>query len=213
MDGRKHRRRGLLGPIVALALLVGQAGILTARAAPPLDSPGPPSADGVVPVIADTQSSNDDCGQLGFDHGVSIASNGQASSGAMTVTVSGYNGPTGFADWSATLPVHGVYVKGGPSGGDLFGYPAGDTGDHDLHTPQKPDGGYYSVSHLAICWNDVAPEPDVSVVKVNDPGGVVQSGDSITYTLSVSNHGTGTAVDVHVADQLPVGVTFADATA
>lgn len=213
MDGRKHRRRGLLGPIVALALLVGQAGILTARAAPPLDSPGPPSADGVVPVIADTQSSNDDCGQLGFDHGVSIASNGQASSGAMTVTVSGYNGPTGFADWSATLPVHGVYVKGGPSGGDLFGYPAGDTGDHDLHTPQKPDGGYYSVSHLAICWNDVAPEPDVSVVKVNDPGGVVQSGDSITYTLSVSNDGTATASDVHVADQLPAGVTFTDATA
>ncbi|HET6792100.1 MAG TPA: DUF11 domain-containing protein [Actinomycetota bacterium] len=213
MDGRKHRRRGPLGPIVALALLAGQAGILTAQAAPPVDSPGPPSADGVVPVIADTQSSNDDCGQLGFDHGISIGGNGQTSSGAMTVTVTGYNGPTGFADWSATPPVHGVYVKGGPSGGALFDYPAGDTGDHDLHTPQMPDGGYYSVSHIAICWNDVPPEPDVSVVKVNDPGGVVQSGDPIAYTLSVSNDGTGTAVDVHVADQLPAGVTFADATA
>ena len=210
MDGRKHRRRGLRGPIVALALLAGQAGILTAHAAPPVDSPGPPSADGVVPVIADTRSSNDDCGELGFDHGIPIASNGQASSGAMTVTVSGSNGPTGYADWSATLPVHSVYVKGGPSGGNLFGYPAGDTGDHDLHTPQKPGGGYYSVSHLAICWNDVPPEPDVSVVKVNDPGGV-QSGDSITYTVSVSNESIGTAVDVHVADQLPAGVTFADA--
>jgi uncharacterized repeat protein (TIGR01451 family) len=196
---------------VALALLAGQAGILTAQAAPPVDSPGPPSADGVVPVIADTQSSKDDCGQLGFDHGISIASDGQASSGAMTVTATGYNGPTGFADWSSTLPVHGVYVKGGPSGGDLFGYPAGDTGDHDLHTPQKPEGGNYSVSHLAICWND-AP-PDVSVVKVNDPSGIVQNGDSITYTLSVSNDGTAIARDVHVADQLPAGVTFADATA
>ena len=211
MNGGK--RRGLLGPIVALALLVGQSGILTARAAQPVDSPGPPSADGVVPVIADTPSSNDDCDQLGFDHGISVASNGQASNGAMTVAVSGYNSPTGFADWSSTLPAHGVYVKGGPSGGDLFGYPAGDTGDHDLHTPQKLDGGYYSVSHVAICWNDTPTEPDVSVVKVNDPGGIVQSGDAITYTLSVSNHGTGTAVDVHVADQLPVGVTFADATA
>ena len=40
----------------------------------------------------------------------------------MTVTVAGYNDPTGFADWSSTLPVHGVYVKGGPSGGDLFGF-------------------------------------------------------------------------------------------
>jgi uncharacterized repeat protein (TIGR01451 family) len=61
--------------------------------------------------------------------------------------------------------------------------------------------------------NDLPPEPDVSVVKVNDPGGVVQSGDPIAYTLSVSNDGTGTAVDVHVADQLPTSVTFADATA
>ena len=213
MEGRKHRRRGLLGPIVALALLAGQAGILTAQAAPPVDSPGPPSADGVIPVIADTQSSNDDCGQLGFDHGISIASNSEASADAMTVTATGYNSPTGFADWSSTLPVHGVYVKGGPSGGDLFAYPAGDTGDHDLHTPQKPDGGYYSLSHLAICWNDAPPEPHVSVVKVNDPGGIVQNGDSITYTLSVSNDGIATASDVHVADQLPAGVTFADATA
>ena len=213
MRDPKHRRRELLGPIVALALLAGQAGILSARAAPPADSPGPPSAGGVVPVIADTQSSNDDCGQLGFDHGLSIASNGQASSGGMTVTVGDYNDPTGFADWSSTLPVHGVYVKGGPSGGDLFGYPAGDTGDHDLHTPQKPDGGYYSVSHLAICWNDLPAEPDVSIAKVNEPGGVVRNGDSITYTLSVSNDGTGTAIDVRLADRLPVGVTFTAATA
>ena len=216
MNGPKHRtgrRRGLLAPIVVVVLLAGQAGILTAQATPPVDSPGPPSADGIVPVIADTQSSNDDCGQLGFDHGISIASNGQASSGDMTVTITGYNGPTGFVDWSSTLPVHGVYVKGGPSGGNLFSYPAGDTGDHDLHTPQKADGGYYSVSHVAICWNDVPTEPDVSVVKANDPDGVVLNGDSITYTLTVSNDGTDTAIGVHVTDQLPAGVTFADATA
>ncbi|MGH2578490.1 MAG: hypothetical protein ACRDG9_12200, partial [Actinomycetota bacterium] len=94
MNGPKHRtgwRPGLLAPIVVLALLAGQAGIPSAQAAPPADSPGPPSADGVVPVIADTQSSNDDCGQLGFGHGISIANNGQASSGGMTVTVTGYN--------------------------------------------------------------------------------------------------------------------------
>ncbi|HEX6400894.1 MAG TPA: hypothetical protein VF108_10565, partial [Actinomycetota bacterium] len=99
MQDRKHRRRGLLGPIVGLALLAGQAGILSARAVPPVDSPGPPSADDVAPVIADTQSSNDDCGRPGFDHGISIASNGQASSGGMAVTAAGYNAPTGFADW------------------------------------------------------------------------------------------------------------------
>jgi uncharacterized repeat protein (TIGR01451 family) len=195
------------------ALLAGQVGILAAQAAPPADSPGPASADGVVPVIVDTQSSNDDCGLLGFDHGISIAANGQASSDGITVTVSDYNSPTGFADWSSTLPIHGVYAKGGPSGGDLFAYPAGDTGDQDLHTPQKPDGAYYSLSHLALCWNDVADEPDVSVVKDNEPAGTVEGGDTITYTLTVTNDGTGTATDVHVTDPLADGVTFTDATA
>ncbi|MET0909729.1 MAG: DUF11 domain-containing protein [Ilumatobacteraceae bacterium] len=211
---RARRRTALLAPIVWLALVAGagQIGILAVQAAPPVDSPGPPSADGVQPVIADTQSSNDDCGQLGFDHGISIAGNGQASSGTLTITVSGYNSPTGFADWSSNLPIHGVYVKGGPSGGNLFNYPAGDTGDQDLHTPQKSDGGYYGVSHLALCWNDVATAPDVSIVKSNDPQGVVQHGDSITYTLTVTNDGDATATDVHATDQLPAGVAFVEAT-
>jgi uncharacterized repeat protein (TIGR01451 family) len=199
---------------VWLAMIVGagQIGILAVQAAPPVDSPGPPSADGVQPVIVDTPSSNDDCGHLGFDHGISIAGNGQASSGGMTVTISGYNSPTGFVDWSSSLPIHGVYVKGGPSGGNLFGYPAGDTGDQDLHTPQKADGGYYSVSHLALCWNDVETAPDVSIVKSADPEGLVSPGDTITYTLTVTNDGDADATDVHATDQLPAGVTFVDAT-
>ena len=209
-----HRRRGVLvGPILMIAIAVGQAGILAAQAAPPADSPGPPSADGVQPVIADTRSSDDDCIELGFDHGVSIAANGQVSEGDLTVTVTGYNSPTGFVDWASSRPIHGVYVKGGPSGGNLFSYPAGDTGDQDLHTPQKSDGGYYAVSHLAFCWNDVPTEPDVSVAKTIDPIGAVQSGDPITYTLSVSNDGDATATGVEVTDPLPAGVTFVGATA
>jgi uncharacterized repeat protein (TIGR01451 family) len=219
MNRPRHRagRRTWLGPIVSLAVVaaaaaVGQVGLIAVHAAPPVDSPGPPSADGVHPVIVDTPSSNDDCGHLGFDHGISIAGDGQASSGGMTITISGYNSPTGFADWSSTLPIHGVYVKGGPSGGNLFNYPAGDTGDQDLHTPQKADGGYYNVSHLALCWNDVAVAPDVSIVKANDPEGVVAHGDTITYTLTVTNDGDGDATDVHATDQLPVGVTFTDAS-
>ncbi|HEX5937760.1 MAG TPA: DUF11 domain-containing protein, partial [Actinomycetota bacterium] len=163
--------------------------------------------------IADTQSSSDDCGELGFDHGVSIAGNGSASSGPVTVTVSGYNSPTGFVDWSSNAPIHGVYVKGGPSGGNLFSYPAGDTGDQDLHTPQKATGGYYEVSHVAVCWNDVPTEPDVTVEKANDPPGAVLQGGTITYTLTVSNEGDADATGVAVTDQLPAGVTFVSATA
>ena len=199
--------------MIVTIVAVGQAGMLIAGAAAPVDSPGPPSADGVQPIIVDTSASSDDCGELGFAHGISIAANGQASSGGMTVTVSGYNSPTGFADWSSNLPIHGVYVKSGPSGGNLFSYPTGDTGDQDLHTPQQATGGFYGLSHLAFCWNDVQPEPDVTVAKANAPNGVVVGGASITYTLTASNQGDADATVVEVTDQLPAGVTFVEADA
>jgi uncharacterized repeat protein (TIGR01451 family) len=196
-----------------MMLALGPAGTWIARADAPVDSPGPPSADGVQPVIADTQSSSDDCGELGFDHGIAIAGNGQVSSGDLTVTVIGYNSSTGFADWSSTRPIHGVYVKGGPIGGNLFSYPAGDTRDQDLHTPENTGTGSYEVSHFAFCWNAVVLGPDVTIAKANDPVGVASTGDPIAYTLTVSNEGDATAVAIVVTDQLPVGVTFADATA
>jgi uncharacterized repeat protein (TIGR01451 family) len=217
MSAAKHpavgRRAILLGMIVTTALAVSQAGTLIALARPPVDVPGPPSADGVQPVIADTQSSSDDCGPLGFTHGISISGNGQVSSGDLTVTVTGYNSPIGFADWSATLPILAVYVKAGPSGGNLFNYPAGDTGDQNLHTPRKATGDFYSVSHLAFCWNDAAVEPDVTIAKANDPAGAVLNGDPITYTMTVTNEGDATATAVAVTDRLSTGVTFSDATA
>ena len=201
-------RAAMFGLCLALALGVGPAAVLIAEAAPPVDSPGPPSADGVQPVIVDTHSSANDCAELGFDNGVKIVGDGSVSSGDLTVTVSGYKSSTGFADWSSNLPINAVYVKGGPSGGDLFGYPAGDIGDQDLRTPQKADGGYYSVSHLAFCWNDVPLEPDVVVEKANDPGAAVDAGGSITYTLTVANEGQADATGVVVTDELPAGVTF-----
>jgi uncharacterized repeat protein (TIGR01451 family) len=212
MRRAKHpdgRRRIVVGSMIATILIVTQAGMLTAGAVPPADIPGSPSADGVQPTIVDSQASSNDCGELGFDHGISIAGNGRASSGALTVTVTGYNSPIGFADWASNLPIHGVYAKSGPSGGNLFSYPAGDTGDQDLHTPQKATGDH-GLSHLAFCWNEVATETasDVTIAKANDPDGAVLNGATITYTLTASNHGDATATVVQVTDQLPSGVTF-----
>jgi uncharacterized repeat protein (TIGR01451 family) len=216
MRGGKHaarnRRRFVVGPMLMALLITGPFGGFRAAADPPADVPGPPSAKGIQPVIRSTQSSNHDCGELGFDHNLKLAGNGSASSGGVTVTLSGYNSPTGFVDWSSNLPIHGVYVKGGPSGGNLFSYPAGETGDQDLHTPQKPGGGFYGVSHVAVCWNDVDTEPDVTVEKANDPDGAVLPGDTITYSLTVTNEGDATATAVEVTDQLPASVSFVGAT-
>ena len=57
------------------------------------------------------------------------------------------------------------------------------------------------------------PVPDVTVAEANDPSDTVLEGGSITYTLTVTNEGDGEAAAVQVRDQLPAGVTLADATA
>ncbi len=47
------------------------------------------------------------------------------------------------------------------------------------------------------------PRPDIAVTKVVEPAGVVQPGDVVTYTMSVSNQGTVTAFDVTITDTVP----------
>ncbi len=49
----------LLGSILLMMLAIGQAGTLIARADPPMDAPGSPSADGEEPVVPDRSSSDD----------------------------------------------------------------------------------------------------------------------------------------------------------
>ena len=214
MRGGKHaarrRPRFAVGSVLMALVVTGLFGGLHAFADPPVE-PGPPSADGVQPEIVGTKASSDRCTQLGFEHGLAFTGSGSASSDTMTVTISGFNSPSGSVAWSSTLPIHGVYVKGGP-GGNLFSYPSGDTGDQDLHTPQKGNGGFFGVSNVAVCWNDVPAQPDVTVTKANDPEGAVLPGDTITYSMTVANIGDANASLVELTDQLPAGVTFEDAT-
>ena len=50
--------------------------------------------------------------------------------------------------------------------------------------------------------------PDLGVVKTAD-NGTISAGDVAAFTVVITNHGPGTAFDVHVADTLPAGVTWA----
>jgi uncharacterized repeat protein (TIGR01451 family) len=57
---------------------------------------------------------------------------------------------------------------------------------------------------------ETAEEADLALAKtVNDPRPNV--GETITYTITLSNHGPNTATGVQVRDQLPPGVTFVSA--
>jgi uncharacterized repeat protein (TIGR01451 family) len=49
--------------------------------------------------------------------------------------------------------------------------------------------------------------PDIGVTKTADIG-TISAGDTAAFTVTVTNHGPGTAFNVHVADTLPAGVTW-----
>ncbi len=57
----------------------------------------------------------------------------------------------------------------------------------------------------------VAPSADVAITKVADPNPVT-AGNTLTYTLSVVNHGPAEAKDVMVSDPLPSEVTYQSLT-
>ena len=57
-----------------------------------------------------------------------------------------------------------------------------------------------------LCVLDTAPA--LSINKTSSPSGVVLPGQTITYTIEVSNAGPGNANDVVVTDTLPTGVTY-----
>jgi uncharacterized repeat protein (TIGR01451 family)/fimbrial isopeptide formation D2 family protein len=58
----------------------------------------------------------------------------------------------------------------------------------------------------------VAPNADISVAKSQPSPAIVNSGGTITYTITVTNNGPATAMNVVVTDTLPTGITFQSAT-
>lgn len=59
----------------------------------------------------------------------------------------------------------------------------------------------------AFKWQDVNPATDMAIVKYNTPD-PVRYGDSLVYTIYVSNKGTFTDTNVKVTDALPAGVNL-----
>ena len=57
-----------------------------------------------------------------------------------------------------------------------------------------------------------ANSADMAIVKTASPSPTVAEGDTLTYTLAVTNNGPATATDVTVTDTLPSAVTYLSAT-
>jgi uncharacterized repeat protein (TIGR01451 family) len=113
------------------------------------------------------------------------------------VTVSGFNDPAGFFDWSSNIPIDAVFVKGG-NGGDLYVY-NGATTDTNLHTPINGNNGqYYEISHISFCWT---AKPTLTITKAASSTQVT-AGAAFTYTITVKNTGDVPATGVVITDDL-----------
>jgi uncharacterized repeat protein (TIGR01451 family) len=215
-----------------LAMLVLTGLTVWAGAAPVVagtGGAGAPSERGVQPVVRDTGNSspNNECRTLtGLSdvHAFQIAGEGSGfpggspyDDGTLEVTISDWDPQAKTFDWDTNIPVLGVWVKGGSGGeGNWYDYAAfsdqppaaGADHDGDLHPKDNPNG-VAGLSHVTFCYGDVDSQPgtpDIVVAKDSDASGPVEGGDTITYTIVVSNVGDETAHEITVSDDLPLGV-------
>jgi uncharacterized repeat protein (TIGR01451 family) len=175
------------------------------------DTAGPPTTTlNVQPTLVAgnptcqtlTQSNN----QLKIDP----PAGGTFTEGALEVTISGFNDPAGFFDWSSNIAIDAVFVKGGP-GGDLYVY-NGATADTDLHTPINGNNGqYYGISHISFCWTETPAKPTLSIAKAASSTQVAP-GAAFTYTITVKNTGDVPATGVVITDDLVDSLTAVSAS-
>jgi hypothetical protein len=115
--------------------------------------PGPARATDVVPIFI---AGNPNCVGLGYDYGFKIDPPNAGTysiDGINTVTVTTPDGV--FFDWSSTLGMDAVIVKGGPNANVyIYDPPAERTSDTGLHSPINPNNDKpYGLSHIDFCFD------------------------------------------------------------
>jgi len=155
----KRNRFFVVGSVVVLLFV----SVLAARAVLAEDA-GPPSGKGIPPIVLDD---NPDCGDAGYGFGFKVngddngiyyltATYGSLTGGAPSdpgnsITISNSNGTT--FDWSATLGIDAVIVKGG-NNANLYEYDPEETSDSGLHPPINSNTGQpYGISHIEFCYD------------------------------------------------------------
>ena len=132
-----------LAALVILGLAIG-GGTTSATDVTPKSISGNPDCEDlghtnekkVEPVVDGTFS-------LGFDGG--------------TVTLVVDEGAKTF-DWTSTLPINTVIVKGGPSA-LAYNYSPSSFGDDALHAPERRAGRFAGLSHVSFCFKKAVVNP------------------------------------------------------
>jgi hypothetical protein len=152
-----HRTRGKrIRPrwrAAAIAAVVGSVGLMVLLA---LTTSA--SAASVDPVV---KPGNPSCTELGYDFGFKVDPPNSGTYNidqfnTVTVTTDGPGGLGGTNfNWSSTLGIDAVIVKGGPNA-NLYVYdpPAESLGDTGLHSPINPQNGQpFGLSHIEFCFD------------------------------------------------------------
>jgi hypothetical protein len=116
-------------------------------------------AASVTPTVVE---GNPNCADLGYENGFKPQPEPPPTGtytfpdGVNTVTITS-DGT--YFDWTSTLGIDAVIVKGGPNA-NVYAYdpPAESFGDTALNSPTNPSGGPAQISHIDFCY-DEEPEP------------------------------------------------------
>jgi uncharacterized repeat protein (TIGR01451 family) len=137
---------------------------------------------------------------------VKVDGNPKCADFGMTAITSGVTvtkHDTYYFKWTSAIAVDWVIVKGGPNA-NIYKYPTDAFGDDWLHAPINPNTAKpYDISHVEFCTDgqsEPQPKPGISIVKTGPADAYV--GDTITYTLAVTNTGGVPLTDVTVVDAL-----------
>jgi uncharacterized repeat protein (TIGR01451 family) len=140
----------------------------------------------------DSDASNDtftiDLTVEGVNTGASTTYNYTSTSGNIS----------GSGTYSATAETDGPFVISATT--TPFDLTITDSADTSCTVPVS------SLVTPATC-SSANPQIDLSVTKIISPASV-STGDTATYTITVTNNGPGDATGVEVTDQLPAGVTY-----
>ena len=135
---------GMLFPVVVVALAVSYA-------------PHDAHAAHVTPVFIE---GNPDCSDSGVDEAFKVDPVADGTfpvpGGSITIVV---NNSAKTFDWTSTVSIGQIIVKGGPNA-NLYLYVPASFGDTSLHSPTNPmNDRFYGLSHISFCDPGVIVTP------------------------------------------------------
>jgi hypothetical protein len=138
----------------------------------------PVDAARVTPTV---KEGNPSCQDLGFNLGLKIEP--VANGTTQFITLSGVGASF---DWTSTMGIDVVIVKGGPNA-NLYTYdpPAEATSDTDLTAPINPNSGQPSgLSHVEFCYDREAPPAPTSPATATSTPTAIAAGAQVPPTAT-----------------------------